>query len=70
MNDGTVLSDHVAHVRGTVENPRPREEIVRKCRDLVEPILGKAKVTKLVDSVLGIEQIRDIRALRSVLREA
>jgi hypothetical protein len=59
-----------AHVRGTVENPMPREEIVQKCRDLVEPILGKANFTKLVDSVLGIEKIKDIRALRGVLQKA
>jgi 2-methylcitrate dehydratase PrpD len=70
LNDGTVLSDHVSHVRGTVENPMTREEVVQKCRDLAEPVLGKAKFTTLVDKVLGIEKVKDIRALRSVLQKA
>ena len=45
MNDGTKYSDHVADVRGTVDNPMTREEVVQKCRDLVEPVLGKASCT-------------------------
>jgi 2-methylcitrate dehydratase PrpD len=69
LNDGTVLSEHVAHVRGTVENPMTREEVVRKCRDLVEPILGKAHFTSLVDTLLGIEKVKDIRVLRKVLQK-
>jgi 2-methylcitrate dehydratase PrpD len=69
LNDGTVLTDHVAHVRGTVENPMSREEVLQKCRDLVEPVLGKAHCASLVDKVLGIEKIKDIRALRSVLQK-
>ena len=27
LNDGTVLSDHVTDVRGTVDNPMTREEV-------------------------------------------
>jgi nucleoside-diphosphate kinase len=34
LNDGTVLSDHVTNVRGTVDNPMTREEVIQKCRDL------------------------------------
>ncbi len=70
LNDGTVLSDHVTDVRGTVDNPMPREEVVQKCRDLVEPVLGKANCTNLIDKVIGIEKVTDIRELRSVLQKA
>lgn len=70
MNDGTVYSDHVTAVRGTVENPMTREEVVQKCRDLVEPVLGKANCTNLIDKVLGIENVKNIRELRSVLQKA
>ena len=69
LNDGTVLSDHVTDVRGTVDNPMTREEVVQKCRDLVEPVLGKANCTSLVDKVLGLEKVKDIRELRSVLQK-
>jgi 2-methylcitrate dehydratase PrpD len=70
LNDGTVLSERVNDVRGTVDNPMTREEVVQKCRDLVEPVLGKASCTSLVDKVLGLENVKDIRELRSVLQKA
>jgi 2-methylcitrate dehydratase PrpD len=69
MNDGTKYSDHVADVRGTVDNPMTREEVVQKCRDLVEPVLGKANCTTLIDKIMGLEKVKDIRELRSVLQK-
>lgn len=70
LNDGTVLSDRVTAVRGTAENPMTRDEVVGKCRDLVEPVLGKANCAKLIDKVLGIERVENVRELRSVLQKA
>ncbi len=69
LNDGTVLSDHVAHVRGTADNPMPRDEVVQKCRDLIEPVLGKAAFASLADKILGIEKVKDVREFRSVLQK-
>jgi len=70
LNDGTVLSDHVMDVRGTVDNPMTREEVIQKCRDLVEPVLGKESCSNLIDKVMGLEKVKDIRELRSVLQKA
>jgi 2-methylcitrate dehydratase PrpD len=70
LNDGTVLSDRVTAVRGTVDNPMTRDEVVQKSRDLVEPVLGKENCTNLVDKILEIEKVKDIRELRSVLQKA
>jgi 2-methylcitrate dehydratase PrpD len=70
LNDGTVLSDHVKDVRGTVDNPMTREEVIQKCRDLVEPVLGKDNCTTLIDKIMGIEKVQDIRELRSVLQKS
>src|SRR5439155_20766817 len=39
LADGTVSRQHVAAVRGTADNPMPREEVVAKCRDRVAPVL-------------------------------
>jgi 2-methylcitrate dehydratase PrpD len=69
LKDGTVLSDRVTDVRGTVENPMTREEVVQKCRDLVEPVVGKTNATNLIDKVFGIEKVKNIRELRSVLQK-
>jgi 2-methylcitrate dehydratase PrpD len=70
LNDGTVLSERVNDVRGTVDNPMTREEVAQKCRDLVEPILGKANCTTLIDKIFGIENVKDIRELRGVLQKS
>jgi 2-methylcitrate dehydratase PrpD len=70
LNDGTVFSDHVKDVRGTVDNPMTREEVVQKCRDLVERVLGKDNCTTLIDKIMGIEKVQDIRELRSVLQKS
>jgi 2-methylcitrate dehydratase PrpD len=69
LNDGTVLSDRVMDVRGTVDNPMTREEVAQKCRDLVEPILGKANCAALIDKIFGLEKVADIRELRGVLQK-
>ena len=41
LNDGTVLSEHVSDVRGTVDNPMTREEVVQKV-----PRPGRARPRK------------------------
>ena len=69
MNDGTVLSERVTDVRGTVDNPMTREEVAQKCRDLVEPVLGKASCATLIDKIFSIEKVADIRELRGVLQK-
>ena len=70
LADGTHLSDRVEAVRGTVENPMIREEVVAKARDLMAPILGAAISTKLIDRVLALESAKDIRELRPLLQRA
>jgi 2-methylcitrate dehydratase PrpD len=70
LNDGTVLSERVTAVRGTVDNPMTREEVAQKCRDLVEPVLGKASCTSLIDKVFSLENVKDIRELRGVLQKS
>jgi 2-methylcitrate dehydratase PrpD len=68
LNDGTVLSDRVTAVRGTSDNPMPREEVVTKARDLIAPVLGKEKAATLIDTVLSIEKVGNVRAFRSMLQ--
>jgi 2-methylcitrate dehydratase PrpD len=70
LNDGTVLSNRVTAVRGTADNPMPRDEVITKCRDLLEPVLDKAKASQLIDAVMGIEKMSDIRTLRGLLQKA
>ena len=68
MKDGAVLSDRVTAVRGTVDNPMPREEVIRKARDLCEPGIGKGQTDALVSRVFALETVSNVRDLRSVLQ--
>jgi 2-methylcitrate dehydratase PrpD len=70
LTDGTHLSERVEAVRGTVENPMSREEVVAKARDLMAPVLGAAIGAKLIDKVLALESAKDIRELRPLLQRA
>src|SRR5438270_11411698 len=70
LNDGTRLTERVEAVRGTAENPMTRDEVVAKCRDLMAPLLGESKCSRLIASVLQIERIKDVRELRPLLQRA
>jgi 2-methylcitrate dehydratase PrpD len=70
LSDGTKLSEHVEAVRGTAENPMPRDEVVAKCRDLMTPVLGTAAATSLIEKILGLENTKNIRELRPLLQRS
>ncbi|WP_216851254.1 MmgE/PrpD family protein [Acidisphaera sp. L21] len=70
LNDGVVLRNRVTAVRGTVDNPMPRAEVIAKARDLCEPVIGKPQVDAMIEKVFALETLPDIRALRSVLQKS
>jgi len=66
--DGTKLSERVEAVRGTVRNPMTRQEVIDKARDLMGPVLGMANTGKLIETLLSIEGVRNVRTLRPLLQ--
>jgi 2-methylcitrate dehydratase PrpD len=70
LTDGTHLTERVENARGTPENPMTREEVVAKARSLMAPVLGAPAATKLIDRLLDIESIKNIRELRPLLQRA
>jgi 2-methylcitrate dehydratase PrpD len=68
LNDGSQLSDRVEAVRGTVRNPMSRAEVVDKARYLMVPVLGKSQTQKLIDTLLTIEAVTDVRTMRPMLQ--
>jgi 2-methylcitrate dehydratase PrpD len=70
LSDGTQMKEWVRDVRGTAENPMTREEVVAKARDLIAPVLGSAACSALLDKVLALEGVKDIRELRPVLQRS
>lgn len=68
LKDGTHLTERVEHVRGTPENPMAREEVVAKARELMTPVLGAAPCSTLIERVLMLDTVKDVRELRPLLQ--
>ena len=68
LNDGTHLSERVEHVRGTPENPMTRDEVVRKARELMTPVLGATVCSNLIERLLALDNVKDVRELRPMLQ--
>ena len=70
FRDGTTITERNDTVRGSPENPMNSEEVVAKARNLIVPVLGNEKCAKLIDRLLDLEDVRDIRELRPLLQRA
>jgi 2-methylcitrate dehydratase PrpD len=70
LMDGSRLTETVKAVRGTAENPMPREEVVAKCRDLLTPVLGPERCSKLMEATLSLENLKSVRELRPLLQRS
>jgi 2-methylcitrate dehydratase PrpD len=68
LKDGREVEHHTRAVRGTPENPMTRAEVEAKSLDLMAPVLGRARAGKLCAAIWEAEKIRDVRALRPLLR--
>jgi 2-methylcitrate dehydratase PrpD len=68
LADGTRLTERVEHVRGTPENPMTRDEVVAKTRELMAPVLGAATCSNLIERVLALDTVKDVRELRPLLQ--
>jgi 2-methylcitrate dehydratase PrpD len=71
LKDGTKLTQGSAGpLLGSAGNPMSRAQLVAKCQDLMAPVLGAATSTKLINTVLELEKMKDIRELRPMLQVA
>jgi 2-methylcitrate dehydratase PrpD len=68
LKDGREIEHHTRAVRGTPENPMTRAEVEAKSLDLMAPVLGRTRAAKLCAAIWEAEKIRDVRALRPLLR--
>src|SRR5262249_14898824 len=70
LKGGKKMSERVGAVKGTAENPMTREEVIAKCRDLMEPWLGDTKCSRLIETVLQIDDLTNVRELRPLLQRS
>jgi 2-methylcitrate dehydratase PrpD len=69
LADGTELTEAAQPVRGTIRNPMTADEILAKSRDLIAPVLGQAASAKLIQTVLDLEHVGDVRSLSPLLQK-
>jgi 2-methylcitrate dehydratase PrpD len=67
LKDGKTLREHVINCRGRPENPMSPEEVEKKAAWLMEPVLGKSKVERIVDSIRRIESLTSTRELTKMM---
>ncbi len=65
MADGTRYAQD-----GAGNNPVTPEQLLAKCNDLMVPVLGAQKTKTLIDRVMHIESVKDVRELRPLLQAA
>ncbi len=70
LADGARLKRRVDNVRGTPENPMTRDEVAAKARDLIAPVLGATQCANLIQQIFELENVKDIRDLRPLLRRS
>jgi 2-methylcitrate dehydratase PrpD len=70
LADGARLKRRVDNVRGTAENPMNRDEVAAKARDLITPVLGATQCANLIQQIFELENVKDIRDLRPLLRRS
>jgi len=68
LTDGTRVTQDVGPVLGTEGNPMTRAQVVAKARELMTPVLGAAPCAKLIERLLDIENMKNIRELRPLLQ--
>jgi 2-methylcitrate dehydratase PrpD len=70
LKDGKVLREHVSNCRGRPENPMSPDEVEKKAAWLMEPVLGKSNVERIIDSIRGIESVTHARDLTKLMMVA
>ncbi len=69
LTDGTRLTHQdVPPPLGTAANPMTTEQVVYKARELMTPVLGATQCAALVDRVMSLEKVQNIRELRPLLQ--
>lgn len=69
LRDGRIFERMPRKVRGQPDNPMTTGEVLAKAEGLISPVLGSFKARALIDRLLRIEAVPDIRELRPLLQK-
>jgi 2-methylcitrate dehydratase PrpD len=65
LKNGRVIHGQTMAAKGSFENPLTISEETEKAMDLIAPILGKQRSSDLINQLLNIDTIKNIRSLQS-----
>jgi 2-methylcitrate dehydratase PrpD len=66
LKDGRTLKHETMAAKGSPDNPLNRNEVADKARDLMGPVLGKARSEALIAALYDIGGLKDVRGLRKL----
>ena len=68
LADGRTVEKRTHAVRGTPDNPMTPAEVQAKAHELMAPVVGAARAREIVDTVMMLERVADVAALRPLLQ--
>ena len=67
LRDGRTVNHFTRYPPGTKENPLDTDGVNAKARGLMTPVLGASRTEELIRRVSALEDVRNVRDLRSLL---
>jgi len=67
LKGGRTVTQRLESFRGKADNPMSTDEVEKKARDLIEPVMGAGKTRKLIEAVRDLEKVKKVRTLRPLL---
>ncbi|WP_027214362.1 MmgE/PrpD family protein [Burkholderia sp. WSM2232] len=67
LTGGRTVEHYTRFPPGTKENPLSTDAVNAKARDLMSPILGTAKTSRLIEAINRLETLKDVRELRTLI---
>ncbi|WP_025602113.1 MmgE/PrpD family protein [Burkholderia sp. WSM2230] len=67
LTDGRTVEHYTRFPPGTKENPLSTDAVNAKARDLMSPILGTARTSRLIEAINRLETLKDVRELRTLI---
>jgi 2-methylcitrate dehydratase PrpD len=67
LRDGRTVSHFTRHAPGTKENPLDTAAVTAKARELMTPVIGARQTNAVIERVNGLEQLRSVRELATLL---
>ncbi|HEY4441390.1 MAG TPA: hypothetical protein VGN14_13105 [Candidatus Elarobacter sp.] len=67
MTSGQTVSHFTKYPPGTKENPIDTAAVAAKARDLMVPVVGTDKTARLIDAIVNLEKLDDVRKLAPLL---